>query len=288
MVILWHQLQRLDLDRGYNSLKMRLYPRYPRHLFYSVLLLLAAGLGVLWRAVSPADVRASSITQPQAMRGTFASRPATGAVYYSTDVPIISQWQNGAWADWVFGNPVTLPAATSFSWRNQGGATLTINGIMSVAFPASGSDEYRGNEVALPSTPFTIDGCFTVAMNSAQFVNTMGLYDTDGTKLVTYGVSQFSGGAPGVYVGHWTNVTTSSSFPFTTATALSAGGQYCLRWNDDGSDINLSLSEDGGFSWALMYSESRTTFLTPTDIGWGGDPANNKPAALTLTSWRQH
>lgn len=229
-------------------------------------------------------------------RGVFISATTcnasfSGGVYFSTDVGLTGQC-NGTSYQWYYsGYPVpNLPANTSFSWRNQGGATVNTNGIMDLAAPSSGSDEVRGQEISLPTTPFTIDACFTVQNYQANYVSFGGgLYESDGTKLLTWSPVVFTGGAPYLAVGEWNSVTSFSAFAFGgSQTALVAGGPYCLRWNDNGTNNNFYLSKNYGFSWTLIYSAGRTAWLTPTVIGWGIDPANSVAADLTLISWYQH
>jgi hypothetical protein len=230
-----------------------------------------------------------------ASRGIFASRPScstSGNTYYSTDIADVSECNGSSWADWVFGRPVTMPSLTTFSWRNQGGASVSANGIIAMTVPTNSGDAIRGREISLPATPFTIDACFVSdQINTTSSGNSVGLYVSDGTKLVTFAISANSqtpaSGPVTINAANWTNVTTFSSSVFSTVW-LAGSAQFCLRWNDNGTNVLMSSSLDGT-NWTQNTSVGRTAFLTPTVIGWYGDVTQTtRLATNTLFHWLSH
>ncbi|MCA7901942.1 hypothetical protein LGM39_21460 [Burkholderia cepacia] len=55
------------------------------------------------------------------------------------------------------------------------------------------------------------------------------------------------------------------------------------RIRDDGTNRYYDVSPDG-VTWVNMYSFSRTTFLTPDQVGFFADP-NGQAVGLSLFSW---
>jgi hypothetical protein len=231
-------------------------------------------------------------------RGTYSTAPScstSGSVYYATDIGVVEQCNGSTYQPYAFGIPVTLPGAVSFSWRNQGGASVNANGFVVLTIPTSASNSLRGREIALPSKPFTLDACMSTAVGSNEY-NSSGLYETDGTKVLTFGyqTGRANGanqqGAGEMAIGEWTNVTTFSSF----VSEMNMNSQtFCLRWNDDSTNNNWSWSTDGGASWSPIGSAGDTAYLTPTNIGFFGNQNTvsggvTESANLTIWHWLAH
>jgi hypothetical protein len=231
-----------------------------------------------------------------ASRGTFASRSscsASGSSYYSTDVAILSECNGSTWADWVLGEPVTLPSLTTFTGQNMaggGGATLTTNGVIDMVTTGQSGDQLHGQFIALPSTPFTVDACFT--LNTLTIgANILGLYVSDGTKLVTYQAQTNLGSNNfiNLQIGYWNSVTSFNTGPVGVQPLFSGASQYCLRWNDNGTNVLFSVRVPPSATWWQFASLARTAFLTPTQIGWFMD--SNQTTAVQVGNifhWLQH
>jgi hypothetical protein len=231
-----------------------------------------------------------------ATRGVFASRPScssSGSTYYSTDISVVSECNGSTWADWGFGQPVVLPSLTTFSNQNTSGTTITYNGFGSIASPNAGGDSIRGQFISIPSTPFTIDACFAIQGYAQGTSIGYGLYQSDGTKLVTLQISHstsLQAGELGVF--NWNSVTSFNAAAFGTSDfAAGDNGHSCLRWNDNGTNVVTSWSSDAGFTWTQLGSVGRTAFLTPTQVGWYLDNFSSTTTtnvSITLISWFQH
>ena len=220
-------------------------------------------------------------------RGTFASRPAcmtAGSTYYSTDVAIVSECDGMTWFDSAYGYAVVLPSSSSFTWQNQGGATVTTNGIESATFPTSGGDSLRGRFVAYPATPFTMDACF-LGVNGFNNGNAaFGIYSSDGTKLVTLFVD-LSGN---MEASNWNSVTSFSGDIRGPVNYVPRGATICMRWMDDGTTTTLSRSTDMQ-TWIPFATQGSTAFLTATNLGYFGDfNGQVDNSVVTLISFNVH
>jgi hypothetical protein len=235
-------------------------------------------------------------------RGVFASAPSCSAssLYFSTDISLEGQC-NGSTYQWFWqGIPVTLPSLGSWTFQNQGGASQVTNGIITMTAPSGAGDSVRGYFVTLPSRPFTQDACFSGAISQDQF-NQFGIYESDGTKLLTLGLQTGISGtganadnSAAFAVSQWTNVTTFASRSGSTFwSTTSQMDHLCFRWNDDSTNNNWSFSVDGGASWNLLLTAGDTAFLTPTRIGFFMDVNKqtggiSQSATTTLFHWLSH
>jgi hypothetical protein len=101
----------------------------------------------------------------------------------------------------------TDPTLTTFSWRNQGTATVTPRNRSIYLFaPAISGDQIRGQEVAAPAPPVSFTVGFVPHIHNQNY-NSVGIYATDGTKLVT----MYAGNGATLGINYWTNVNSYSS-----------------------------------------------------------------------------
>ena len=222
-------------------------------------------------------------------RGAFASRPScgtAGSTYYSTDVSIVSECDGTTWFDNAYGLAAVLPSDSSFSWQNQGGATVTTNGVESASFPTSGGNNLRGRFVAYPSTPFTLDACFLVPNGFADNNTVFGVYSSDGTKLVTFFYSINVG--PQLEASNWNSVTSFAGDIRGPVNYVPLGGFLCFRWMDDGTTTTMSRSTDQ-ITWVPFTTQASTGFLTATNLGYFGDMnGSTENTVVTLVSFNVH
>lgn len=237
---------------------------------------------------------------------SVAATPSSNTFNSITDSPGMFGVYDSGWSFYYGQCPVTPPITNNaitgptFSWRNQGSASVTpIGGWINLLDPsASGSSPVlAGREISIPSNPFSITITYvgTFVPNSFQ---QMGLYYTDGTKIVTFGPLLDS--SPGVGVGHLTNATTFSAW----AREENPSGGEALSWmwqrpmtlkiafNSGGTTATFSISNDCGNSFQTFYSESPTAFtLTPTNFGFFVNPQASLTGfpdiQLLLVSWLQ-
>lgn len=232
--------------------------------------------------------------------------PSVNTFSTITDSPGMFGLYNSGWSFYYGQCPVTPPITNSvitgptYSWRNQGSASVTtIGGWINLVDPSSAgsSPVLAGREISIPSNPFSITITYvgTFVPNSFQ---QMGLYYTDGTKIVTFGPLFDS--SPGVGVGHLTNATTFSAW----AREENPSGGEALSWmwqrpmtlkiafNSGGTTATFSISNDCGNSFQTFYSESPTAFTsTPTNFGFFVNPQQSLTGfpnmQLLLVSWLQ-
>lgn len=263
---------------------------------------LNAGTGL---SVSLASgVATFTATGASSSRGIFASAPACGAAqtgntYYATDVSIVEQCNGTSYQAFAYGSPVTLPSLVSFTFQNQGGASIATNGFSTLTAPSGTGDNVRGLFVTLPAKPFTLDACFNSAISQDEF-NQAGMYESDGTKLLTLGLQTGINGLGGNTnnsaawaVSEWTSVTAFMNRQGSSFWSATAPLSFCMRWVDDSTNNTWFVSVDNGFSYNEILQMGDTAYLTPTRIGWFMDINRNsggiaQSATTTLYHWLAH
>lgn len=168
------------------------------------------------------------------------------------------------------------PAAAAFSFLNQSGAALTDNSLPGPLTLKPASRAGASNLISLvlsqPVTPYTITALLQ-RISPIQGAYAGGLVLTDGTKYIFFGLANASlTGTQLLVVGRYTNVN------LTTTAAIFWGFQSSplvwLRVVNDGTNITYSLSYDR-VDWLPVLTESKTAFLTISQVGWGLDTNDN-------------
>ena len=238
-------------------------------------------------------------------QGTYASLPASGMLkgdfYRCTDSPYEFIYDGSNWIPFMGGvyPRLYLPPTASWSWVNQGSATIdTTFGFLGLTQTAPST--LTGRSRTIPATPYTIDALLEwnghYGSGNAGQGGWIGL--SDGTKFVillcafdgTNGILGFSN------VSKFTNSTSFSANY--TPVANFQGGQgpgVMPRWFriDDsvsGSNLRFSISFDGLY-WSQLFSVSRTDFMGsgPTVSAFGVWGLNSSsPIQANLLSWREH
>lgn len=172
--------------------------------------------------------------------------------------------------------PLTDPTSVSFSWRNQGGATVTTESrSLYLTAPTSATTSVRGREIAAPgSTPWSITIAFVPFWVLAAVG--MGLYVTDGTKLV-----MMQWGSAGWNYQHYTNVTTSAGAVVTFSTPQVLPLCY-VKIQNDGTNLNMYISGNGT-DFFLVGSEAKTSFLSA--VSFVGFFVNLNTSTVTASMW---
>jgi hypothetical protein len=199
--------------------------------------------------------------------GPYASRPAagnTGSRYVCSDGAIEFVDNSAVWKPLINGHPGDQPATVaSATWASfgSGGTVVDSAGGLYGSGAASGTDSLNGLTVAKPATCTATVHVRNLSLTGGASFG--GIAITDGTKLVTFGLSM-GGGLQGFDVFHWTNVTTFASNP--ADQGFPTNGSMWLRVQDDGTNFIFSVSPDG-VNFIQYFSESRTAFLVATRIG---------------------
>lgn len=203
-------------------------------------------------------------------------------------------WDGSSWviaANSLLGARDTIPpVVSSWTWVNQGGSTATDRNYgISLVSPADTTANLRGLVRSTPTAPYSA----AARMESVFFrknYHGFGMWwrqSSDG-KLHLFEVVFDTNGVR-LVVERWTNETTYSSQDFNGSAAdlmVSAGTRMRLR--DDNTDRFFELSPDGD-TWISCFSLTRTTWITPDQVGFfvrghnQGTP--NLQAAVTLFSW---
>lgn len=213
---------------------------------------------------------------------TFAGLGAPGTAGRTvllSDSPYLVR-DNGATFDYFLnGYKATLLDDSTWTWDNQGGATLTsVNGLAFLTIPNS-TTAIRTRYRTAPGTPWTVTAL--VRNDYASLVTTVqyaGVALRDGTgKLYIFYVSNSSG----LQAVKFTNATTFSAIGMTNQ-ILVHGAWLWLRVTDTGTNIVFSTSLDG-VNFTQRGTEGRTVFFGsgPTQVGVFGNVDGNSGAFET-------
>jgi hypothetical protein len=221
--------------------------------------------------------------------GAIADLPAAGEagrVYAPTDAPNLRVDDGSVWTPY---GPIyrltTPPAAASWTWTNQGGATLSDSPVGPFMYaPHASGDLVRYVTIAYPATPFVLTCCFTCVQPRANFPQFGFVLDAGGPQFTFVGPKLLSG-LPAWTVAHWNN-TTSWHDALVEEPCLVYGAPFWQRMTDDGTHRTYYVSADGS-NFVQWAQETSTNWIAaPTRLGWGIDLTNNLDWGLTLLSWR--
>jgi hypothetical protein len=213
--------------------------------------------------------------------GSEPSSPATGDLDLLTDGPILERYGGSAWAPRGPSFPFTAPpAAGSLTTTNLGSCTVTkANGGILFSGPSNGgSDSWRLATVATPGTPYKAV-FYLLPSFGGQIQYGPVWYDTGTTKLITMRFVPNTG----LYVTQWNSTTSFVGNPASIGSLPAIPMGSWARLRDDGTTRYYELSGDGQ-NWYTSYSEARTNFITPNQVGIGFDPGGN-PGAVLILSW---
>lgn len=170
----------------------------------------------------------------------------------------------------------SLLTAASFSWTNQGGATLTDhNGTVTLRAPRSASTDWRLVHVAAPSPPYTVIAAFSLLLvrdltgSSGNPIAGLILRNSgSGTfhdlSFNTNSTTPFRFGS-----NDWTDETTFAGLSRVVVTnPLYMQSVHWMKVTDDGTDLTYSISPDG-IEWITLLQHGRTALGAPDQIGFG-------------------
>lgn len=198
--------------------------------------------------------------------GIYADLPTlalkSGIEYHATDVDFDFVYNGSLWVPFFrpSGQQVTLPINSNYAWVNQQTNTLVNNASVLINFPNQSS-------INLGARSRAISGFTTIdlgvrapvwASASDQLWYGIGFMNSGSGKLITFSI--LYNGNYQLDISQWNSPT---SFNTSVTHSDYRGGPFVyLRIKDDGvTDRFYYLSVDGQ-NWTLIYSESRTTFLT--------------------------
>jgi hypothetical protein len=209
------------------------------------------------------------------------------AVPQNSDYHLLRCDGAGTWQHFVDGKKVTPPSAASWSWVDQGTATVAFTaGTMDFQLPAATSTTQLPGEGGSPAPPPPWALRALVQCGLHQTSNACGLLlrEQSTGRLVVFGLNQAGSNRnhPVVQVARYTTTTTAPTVAYEGA---ASGSRLWLSIQDDGTNRIYSVSSDGR-KWKSVFTEVRTTFLIPTEYGAGGEAVSTVAGpSLGLIHW---
>lgn len=229
--------------------------------------------------------------------GPWASLPASpaalGDTYKCADAPYeyVGTGSPLVWQAYYSTHPVTEPVSGSFTWVNQGAATIeATHGGFYLYAPADGNLNIKIRDIALPVAPYTLTTAFVPMMFSSNFAS-LGLVLRDSVSggLVQFGIRSSGGNLQ--LISYKFNSPTSYNSSYIESTYFGQGmpglvsGLMWLKIVDNNTNRIFYHSHDG-YHWRQFYSVGRTDFITPDFAGVFVDAQNGTyDAGISLVHW---
>jgi len=229
-------------------------------------------------------------------QGAFGSLPtcndaATGLLYLFTSALYDYANCDGTnWAYWGMGRQMVPPDSSTFTWINQGGASVdTTYGGFIINAPV-GTINLRIRKMVAPATPYHIEVGFIPTLYPASNSSLSGLLFRDSVSgnLVSWHVDQ----ALLHQVNYYNSPTSvNTGNVFSTTSNMSLNNIVWYRIGDDGTGGGAARTFDfsyDGKNWVNVASQGRTVFITPDEVGFFLDCENaaSKPCYSAVVWWR--
>ena len=193
----------------------------------------------------------------------------------------------------------TILTASSFTWQNQGGASVTDeNGTVRMSVPTDAGTDLRVQERTAPSTPYT----YIAAMS-------FGIFATDSGCTPSFGMGfRETSSGKAIFIHCFVN-NTSPGWPmkvavtrYSSLTAFSADsrgpkglmllGSDGIVWfkiENDGTNLKYYISGDG-WTWIQVFSEGKAAYFSsgPDRVFWFGSNKDNSASPATAATVRLH
>jgi hypothetical protein len=175
---------------------------------------------------------------------------------------------------------------SGFAWLNQSTATITTESAGTVVMTAPGDSAWHLRIINAPSTPYGILVHFQFVANLVTSSQNFGPVFSDGTQIQSWSTLYAGAIAPAFRVYNFTNASTFSAQPYnsTSMAALQQSYGQSMAICDDGT-TNITFGHAPDYiHWTKDFTVGRTSFLTPSKVGWGinGDVA---VPAVVVDSW---
>ena len=178
------------------------------------------------------------------------------------------------------------PSLQTWSWVNQGSATITAFGASLVLHdPANASDSWRMRVMTSPSKPYTV------------YAHVKGVVTDNGNPGFMVGWLESTGNTFAGFSQYWSgaSVNLASSKSGTnfliTVNYQNWTSQTFYPWValcDDTTNRRIWISQDGN-DWVLFHSVATNDFLTPNRFFLGVESRNSSSldASITIDTWEQ-
>lgn len=183
------------------------------------------------------------------------------------------------------------PTGLSWSWTNQGSATITtVGAALLLHDPAGSSDSQRIRKKAVPSRPYTIYVHLIpniIPKNTTSI--SVGWFQSSDGHFVGFN-QYYASGSGGALMGVGKSGT---NYQFTadyigTPPAVIDYWRWVKLTDASGGNRTVSVSRDGN-DWILFHSVATNDFITPTDVYFSVTSNNGSTfdAGVIVDSWEE-
>ena len=184
----------------------------------------------------------------------------------------------------VEGRAHVVPALTDFTWTNQGSASATQHGYgIGLRVPGHTGASLNILQRATPATPYSVITRLNLYLPFIGTLQTGMIWRESGSGKLQTLAFEYNGG----FKVTGSNYNSPTSFSASLFTNLTANFPFhYFRMADDGTNRSAAVSMNGD-DWLVLWSATRTTFITPDQIGFYGDnnSASANPILTTFLSW---
>jgi hypothetical protein len=229
------------------------------------------------------------------LEGSASSRPSasqTGRLYLPNNEPILLRDTGTAWE--AFGPIVKLwnPNDQSWSWGNQGSATLVTREFSQTILttnPGSGLG-LLSRVKTVPSVPYKVTALFSIGFNNSEYQNpVLGMKNSSENKEKWIRAWLQPTAQPTIYVTIASNWAASGISNSANTDLPTYFIYYWLQIEDDNTNHYFRYSLDG-LNYLTVLQHSRTTHMNPPDyLFWGteNDGATGQTKRVNLLSWHE-
>lgn len=217
--------------------------------------------------------------------GSEPGSPASGDLDLYTNAAQISRYSGSIWVPWGPVFPLTDPALQSWSWINQGGASVSsTNGGISLVSDTT-TVNVRLRVMTAPAPPYTVTVLALIMVGADVTVNQAGIGFRDSGSGKLANMNFLANG--NVEIQKWTSPTVFSA-NYTTSTWKASKFGVMPLWlqMSDNNTNRIFRSSTDGFNYLDIYSVGRTDFLTADQLQFNVDhEAAGELARISILSW---
>lgn len=247
-------------------------------------ILMVSGGKPIWNTLVSSG---NSSTISSGAYGSEPGSPSSGDLYLPTNADLIEYYDGSAWKKWGPIFPLTDPTLQSWSWINQGSATVdTTKGGIFIRSDTT-NNSLRIRKKSAPSTPYKIDVLLQPSWSLATSLTPscgIGFRESGSGKIHACWIFQTSG-QPQIY-SYKLNDPSNLSGSYASLNLLVPFPPF-FRIEDDGSNRKIWTSYDGQ-EWSLFHSVGRTDFLTADEVCFFASGDGTNTFGMRVLSWYEH
>lgn len=218
--------------------------------------------------------------------GSEPGSPSSGDLDFYNNGFGVSRYSGSAWVPWGPIWPLTDPTTPSWSWVNQGSATVaTTNGAVFLNGTADASANLRIRVKSVPTAPYIVTAAFIPLLTTANYSGAGLILRNSGSgNLVLF---DYLGDTNVVEASKWSSPTAAVAAYSVNSAFRFFNPVFWFRIEDNNTNRIFSVSADG-VNFAVIFTVSRTDYITPDQIGFFVKDQNATYApAMTLLSWKE-